>query len=141
MLFGIFILLSYIAFCESIRATTEGGKTVILHQEGTWEYQEAPRYKSSAPSSIISYSKPSSAKKLFKGRKVSYQIWIDTDKWKITPSYKKSANAEFQFHHVSGEAWGMIIAERVTLNYEALKKSQLMRIETSFIDGKYTCRL
>lgn len=80
LILGLFVLLSNVAFCESIRARTEEGKTVILNPDGSGRY-EKPAEVSKAP--ISSYTRPASATELVDGKILPYGIWINPKKWDL----------------------------------------------------------
>lgn len=94
---------------ESFRAYTESGKEIILFKDRTWEYPATE-----------SYIKPKSSQKLLKGKNELYGIWINENKWKIMRN-SLNDSAEFSFRHTDGDAYSLIIAERVQVSFDALK--------------------
>jgi len=104
VIFSYFLLLGSTAYSQSISASTEDGKQVILHPNGTWEYQKVR---------ILPHSRPSSAKKLIKGTNGTYGIWIDQHKWNKRKT--KEEGQDLAFEHVDGDIYARTVAERIPI--------------------------
>jgi hypothetical protein len=100
---------------QEIKAKTEDGKDVILSHDGTWHY-----VKVEEPQSLSPDIKPQPSKKLIMGKRGTYGIKIDENKWKI-PDVKFNPQAEFCFVHASGNGYVMIIDEDIQMPLETLK--------------------
>jgi hypothetical protein len=102
-------------YSQEIRAKTEDGKEVILYPDGTWRY-----VKAEAPQPLTSDINPQSSKKLITGKRGTYGIRIDEDKWRIS-DIKLNPVAEFCFVHKAGNGYAMIIDENIQMPLETLK--------------------
>jgi len=109
------VLFAGMAFAQK-KAVTEDGKNVVLYPDGTWKYAE-PK----APAAGGSYSKPEGSTKLLKGKHGTYGIWINESKWQVSKEPDNEA-AEFEINHASGDAFAMVIAERLTMPLESLRE-------------------
>jgi hypothetical protein len=92
-------------------------RTLVLHPNGTWSY-EPPRQ--TLQDAIASFTKPGTATTLIEGATVPYGIWIDDQTWQSTATESDDV-IERRFTHVSGEAWGAVIAEPTPLTEEFVK--------------------
>src|SRR6266480_3602623 len=76
-----------------------------------------------SPASSTSRSRtnqePATAKVFAKARKGPFGVWIDPQKWKQDSS---DDPIKITFNHQKGEAYAMIISERVSMPMESLKK-------------------
>jgi len=104
-------------YAQPLKAKTEDGKEVILYPDSTWKYVKTEKPQSTSP--IIKYQ-PS--KKLVKGKRETYGIWLDENKWRIA-EVKFNPTAEFCFAHTAGDAYAMIIEERIQMPLETLKNA------------------
>jgi hypothetical protein len=128
----IFCLIITPAHSQDIKAKTEDGKTVILHPDGTWKYvtTEEPQFLS--PS-----IKPQSSNKLIKGKRGTYGIWIDENKWRMS-EVRFNPVAEFCFAHTAGEGYAMIIDEGIQMPLEQLKNIILENTKKAAPDVRIT---
>ena len=134
VLIGLIFLLS--AACALAagpnEATTDDGRKVILHPDGTWEYKDAPQNLESGAG-----NKPEGATKLYKSKKGFYEIWVNPDMWKMSPT-AEGEEAEYNFTHKSGDAYAVIIAERIPIPTETLKDVALENARAVAPDAKIT---
>ncbi len=117
---GLCVLFAGMAFAMASaqkKAVTEDGKNVVLYPDGTWKYAEP---KATAAGGKGSYSKPEGSTKLLKGKHGTYGMWINESKWQVSKEPGNEA-AEFEINHTSGDAFAMIIAERLTMPLESLR--------------------
>jgi hypothetical protein len=123
MLILVFLLMLYPSITpvhsQEIKAKTEDGKDVILYPDGTWHY-----LKAAEPQSLPPDIKPQPSKKLIKGKRGVYGIWIDENKWRISED-KFNPAAEFCFAHTGRDAYAMIIDETIQMPLEVLKNAAL----------------
>ena len=104
---------------QDLKAVTEDGRQVILHKNGKWDFVQLSKDKSEA---LKNYSKPDDAKMLIKGKKETYGIWYNGSKWKLKDQEKSNnSSAEYQFEHSEGDAYAMVIFERVDMKLENLR--------------------
>ena len=95
-------------------ATTKDGKGVILKPDGTWVYAESAK-----PLSSEEVTKPANATQHVQSDKGFYEIWFNPAKWKVSKS--AAPPKEFEATHVSGDGYGFVIAERISMPLDTLK--------------------
>ena len=122
------LLLTGVASADALRAVTEDGKSVILNGDGTWRYD--------APAQGI--TKPPQASKLFKGTRVRYGLWMDESKWLLAKDKGDSPERDYAFRHVTGDAYAMVIAERLEVPMESLKAIALQNARNATKDVRVT---
>lgn len=118
---SLLILLSTICFAQ-ITAITSNGDEVVLYDNGTWKYTN----KEESQSDVVAENKTLFVKSKdatfpLKSKTVNAVINIDPKKW----SFKKGddgAAAEYQLQMKAGDAYGMLITERIEIPIESLKK-------------------
>jgi hypothetical protein len=116
---------------NTVRARTEAGKEVILFPDGTWKYVD----ESKAPVSNSGYTKPSSAKTLFKPKRGNFGIWYDESKWKISQP-GSTDTTRIQFNLLDGDGYALIVAEGIPIPTSALKKVALENAKNVAPDTK-----
>ena len=79
MLFLIIIIPGLLLSQTDIKAVTEQGKSVILHADGTWEYDNTRKATDIHVSGT--YQVPVNSKMLLKTRVPHFSIYIDDNKW------------------------------------------------------------
>jgi hypothetical protein len=117
---------------QNIRAKTEDGKEVILLSDGTWEHVTPEE-----PLPSLSHSNPQGSKRLLKGKRGTYGIWIDEDKWRMSNVTFDPA-AEFGFAHTAGNVYAMVIDANLYMPFEQLKNVALENIQKEAPDAKIT---
>jgi hypothetical protein len=128
---GLYVLHAGMAFAQK-KAVTEDGKNVILYPDGTWKYAEP---KAAASKGKKSYSKPEASTKLHKGKHGTYGMWINEGKWQVAKEQSSEA-AEFEINHVSGDAYAMVIAERLTMPLESLREVAISNAKEAAPDAE-----
>ena len=109
---------------QSIRATTESGRPVLLKPDGTWVYIQDQDPALQKNSQLIQYFKPKSATVLLKGKRVTYGLWYDRSKW-VIDEVINNASAEYELTHIQGDRYVVIIPERITIPLETLKMAAI----------------
>ncbi len=113
-----------------IDATTGDGKRVILKPDGTWAYAKPPPAKATGKG----FKRPATSTKVLKSKKGFYEIWYDPSKWISNPP--SNPEAEFEFRHSSGDAYGMAIAERLAMPMATLKQVAINNAKNAAPDLK-----
>lgn len=116
------------------RARTEDGRDVILFPDGTWKYVDALKTPPPPPPPPMEV-KPSSAKTEFKTQKGQFSLWVNMSKWQLSRR-TPSSPAEYQFAHKNGDAYAMIIPERLSMPLESLKEIVLENAREAAPDAK-----
>lgn len=114
----ILLLLFALPLIADQTATTQDGRLVILHDDGTWEYAEV---HPSMTSLKHPYIKSERATSLYKGEIVPYELWVDKSRWKQA-AQGENPDAEYEFEHVNTILYGVVIAERLYIPLGGLKK-------------------
>jgi hypothetical protein len=104
------------ALAAATEATTRDGKVVLLFPDGTWRYKDKEPEKKPAGS----FTKPENATEVKKSDKGFLEIWYDPDKW-VTPGGLENSAAEFNFKHKSGDAYALVVIERLTMPLQNLR--------------------
>lgn len=103
---------------KEIKATTEDGRAVILSENGTWKFT-TPQVKDS-PARVIPggiFTKPAAATIETKSAKGNYSLWTDPGKWTLLAK-TINQSAEYSFVHTGGDAYAMLITERIPVALE-----------------------
>lgn len=114
------------AWAKDIQATTNDGKAVTLMDDGTWIFTETG--PGGSPSSG-QYEKPASATRLVRGKRGNFGIWLNSSKWRMQKK-KNNADAMFEFQHINGDAYVMVIAERISMPLDVLKKVAINNVKS-----------
>ncbi|MEO0853767.1 MAG: hypothetical protein AAFY15_09740 [Cyanobacteria bacterium J06648_11] len=108
------------AIAAPMKATTSDGKTVVLNDDGTWQYERLRGFSGSAGLG----SKPESATEKLTSSKGFVELWFDPKSWRVDPNNDNDA-AEFALNHASGDAYALVIAERLGMPMSALEQLAL----------------
>jgi hypothetical protein len=106
------------AYAREIKATTEDGRAVILSENGTWKFSAATVKES--PARAITggtFSKPAAATLETKSAKGGYSLWTDPAKWTLLVK-TINQSAEYSLVHTGGDAYAMLITERIPVTLE-----------------------
>lgn len=120
---------NYVSAADIQEAVTKDGKTVILKSDGTWAYAEAAK-----PLSAGGLTKPANATQSVQSDKGFYEVWFDPAKWKVVKS--DTPPKEFEATHVSGDGYGHIISERISMPLDTLKNAAVNRAKSVAPDLK-----
>ncbi len=133
LLFGSLLLVSLTVQADET-ATTESGKTVILKSDGRWEYAKSSGNPATTQTSGKSYNRPATATARADLKKPGFEFFYVPDKWKPA----KDEPGRLQFKHHSGDAYGLLIIERISIPLSALKKIALDNARAVAPDAKIT---
>jgi hypothetical protein len=98
------------------RATTEDGRKVLLFPDGTWKTQPA------SPAQTISgkaFARAAGATRRIELLRGGMALFVDPAKWSQAPSEDPT---KISFRHSTGEAYGMVVAERLAIPLARLKE-------------------
>jgi hypothetical protein len=113
-----------------VNATTEDGRKVLLFPDGKWKLAATPA-PSAGKGGFVRSPKATERVELLRG---AMAIYVDPAKW------KKQADTEdvtkTTFHHASGEAYGMIVAERLAIPLQRLKEIAITNARSAAPDAK-----
>lgn len=119
------------AICqETMRATTDTGKEVVLYADGTWKYATAVPPKPAGPG----LRKPASATKLFKSDRGAFGLWYDVAKWQLNTKSDEPGRTEFNLRR--GDGYGVVIVEELEIPLPSLKKIALDNVKDSDPNAK-----
>ena len=119
------------AICqETMRATTDTGKEVVLYADGTWKYATAVASKPTSPG----LRTPASATKLFKSDRGSFGIWYDETKWQLNSKSVEPGRREFNLRR--GDGYATAIVEELGIPLTSLKKIALENAKEAGPDAK-----
>jgi hypothetical protein len=107
------------------KAVTETGEEVILHQDGTWQYEnEQELVKSDIQTSSRKFEKDKESTFLLKSGKIDVGFYLNPKLW----SFKKATDnpeAEYELQLKEGDLYGMIVTEKVEIPLETLRSIAL----------------
>lgn len=69
------------------------------------------------------------------GAQVDYTIAYDSSKWTAIPG-ESNGDAEYEFEHVDGDVYALIIAERIEMDLESLKEIALVNAQSVAPDAQ-----
>ena len=98
---------------------------------GTWKFKEPAASLERKGENI----KPLSATEVIKSRRGFFELWYNPEKWS-TQSGIKHDIAEFSLKHASGDAYAMVIVERIPTSEASLRKIALENAKSSAPDAK-----
>jgi hypothetical protein len=118
------LLISSVSFSDTkkasddIEAFTGEKKKVILHSTGKWEYAKEEK-KEAKPIDGAACTKPEDSKGTLSGAKIPYVVWYNDSKWSILEK-PLIPGSEYSLTHVKGDAYAIIISERIKVPVENL---------------------
>lgn len=115
------LLLPAPVIAQTIHATTREGMAVLLHPDGRWEFADQQQAHESVAAEAGTHSRPDSSTKLVKGKRGSFGIWLDAKKWRVKRD-PANADAMFELTHANGDGYALVIAERIAMPLETLRK-------------------
>lgn len=129
----LFLSLS-ISLQAQIYGTTDEGLRVQLNENGTWKYLERDTSGAIAvnPKAFL---KPTNAITTKKSTQNSMSINYNPVKWKVLKN-KNNEDAEFEFEHVKGNSYAMVINEKIEIPLENLKKISYDNVIENAPDSK-----
>lgn len=113
------------AFAGDLRAKTADGREVVLRDDGTWSFVEPAKPVGPAEGTKIVYE----------GKRGTFALRLNPGTW-IKTDDPVNADAEVMFEHKDGDVYAMIIAERIAIPVESLKKIALAMLNESGADAK-----
>ncbi|QEL13410.1 hypothetical protein [Limnoglobus roseus] len=121
------------ARAEDLRAKTADGKEVILKADGTWAY--ASEAKREPAKKKGEYTKDAKAALAYTGKRGTFSLSLPPNTWKKMDKVDNEA-AEAGFLHKDGDIYALVIAERIDVPLETLKRAVLQNIRTHDEDAK-----
>jgi hypothetical protein len=118
-LIGSILLLLPFSLFSQIYGTTDEGRRIQLNEDGTWKYLEQDTSLRVIPTNPTPFLKSSSAIAQIKSAENSIVINYNPVKWKVSRN-KNNDDSEFEFSHVKGNAYAMVITEKVEIPLESL---------------------
>jgi len=102
-----------------MKATTDDGKKILLSPDGTWKYAEAPAALSVVKGALAGYTKPKTATVSTKTVVDKFTLWMDPEVW---TQEKGGDPNRLGFAHKKGDAYAIVIAERISMPMDSLKE-------------------
>ncbi|MDO9229757.1 MAG: hypothetical protein Q7U03_09345 [Syntrophales bacterium] len=106
-----------LSYSQDIRATTKDGREVLLKKDGTWKFYSGS--KSSLASKSILYKRSNKATRVFNTKGDKFAVWYDPSKW---TQQKLDSSSKITFNYKDGDLYGMVLAERISMDPDALKE-------------------
>jgi hypothetical protein len=125
------LMLAAPASAQPARATTEDGRQVLLYPDGKWKYAPAPPKGRAGQA----YTRATSATEGIDLLRGGMTLFVDPGKWKRTPSEDPT---KISFRHSTGEAYGMVVAERLAIPLSRLKEIAISNAREAAPDVRVT---
>jgi hypothetical protein len=125
------LMLAAPAGAQPARATTEDGRQVLLYPNGKWKYAPAPGSARGGKA----YTRGSSATEGIDLLRGGMTLFVDPGKWTRTPSEDPT---RISFRHSTGEAYGMVVAERLAIPLPRLKEIAVSNAREAAPDVRVT---
>jgi hypothetical protein len=119
-------LVAVISFAED-REVIIAGKTIIIHDNYTWEYKSED---ASIDANILSVQKKSNQTKMYESSMGKFKIWYDGSKWDITNATNQSVEITLQNKDRSGFA--AVVYEGIKIPLDNLE--QIVLINAKKVD-------
>lgn len=113
-----------------VGATTEDGRKVLLFPDGKWKPVAAPPPAGPGRPHVRAAAATERVD-LLRG---AMAIYVDPGQWKRQPATEDLTKTTF--HHASGEAYGMIVAERLAIPLLKLKEIAISNARAAAPDAK-----
>jgi hypothetical protein len=117
------------------RAKTEDGKEVILRDDGTWVYADAPTKAATKPKAGGEYVKDKNARLAYTGKNGNFALYLVPNRWRQSPM-PNNPDAEAQFIHKDGDSMAMVISERISIPVDVLKNVALEKMRSVDKDAR-----
>ncbi|MBK7212313.1 MAG: hypothetical protein IPH88_03230 [Bacteroidales bacterium] len=128
-LFTVIILLGFLSLKAQIRGVTEFGESIMLYDDGTWEYISDSIETAEIPVNATPYFKSKASTFLYKSEKLNIGLYSDPAKWVLEE--KNDADvAEFTFRMKNEDLYAMIINEKLDVSLENMREIALMNGRT-----------
>ncbi|MCB0705692.1 MAG: hypothetical protein KDC34_10300 [Saprospiraceae bacterium] len=115
-------------------AYTENGDTVVLYNNGQWEYLEnfldTEKTAYEIPTNNTKFSKPKKSTEQAGGGKGGYEIWYNPVIWKRIPPAEINEDADNAFEMKGDDAFAAVIFERMEIPMESLLEIALENAQT-----------
>lgn len=112
------LLVVFCAFvgAQDIKAVTEDGRDVLLHNDGTWGYVDKPQ---ASVSPTQTFRAPDTAISKASSRKAKISVFYDPTLWTVEKLTGEAA--EFQFQLGDNEVYARLIAEAETFDLSTVR--------------------
>lgn len=119
-------LMSLTIFCfGQTKAVTENGDEVMLFDDGTWKKVGAAEDTEVViKTNPTTFTRDKTSGFLLKSNKFNVGFWLNSKKWKFEKGKDNDA-AEYELHLKEGDLYAMVIAEKMQIPLETLKKIAL----------------
>ena len=118
-----------------VKATTEEGRKVLLNADGTWKYAEPLKVAPGAVVAAAGYTRSKTATERVKTVVDKFSLWMDPDVW--TQDKSDDPN-RLEFSHKKGDAYALVIAERIGMPLESLMDVAIANAKEAAPDLKVT---
>jgi len=117
---------------QTIRATTEEGRPVLLRRDGTWVYEGNEAAGTSETRERRVVERPEEATQLVRGDRRLYGVW-HTDEWRQEAEVDNE-DADFGLEHESEALYALAISERTPFPLEVMRDIALRNAEDAASD-------
>ena len=114
-----------------VGATTDDGRKVLLFPDGKWKPAAVPSPAGTGKGGHLRSPRATERVDLLRG---AMAIYVDPAQWKRQAETEDLTKTTF--HHASGEAYGMIVAERLAVPLQRLKDIAITNARSAAPDAK-----
>lgn len=102
------------------KAVTDEGSIVVLHSDGTWEYESrSPNTSDEIETNNRKFTRSSDNTFQVKSKKTDVVAWINPQKW-IFKKATSNPEAEYEFQLKGEDLYGMMVSEGIEISPESL---------------------
>lgn len=117
-----------------VKAVTEMGEEVLLHDDGTWSFvNQAPAPMKALSLNPNPFQTPSGSTFQLKSTKTKFAVNLNSKDW----TFKKSADnedAEYELDFKNGDLFGLLIPEQIEIPLETLRNIALQNARNAAPD-------
>jgi len=123
MKFSVFCASLLLAFAAQaqVKAVTEAGEEVLLHDDGTWSFvNQTPAPLKEIGLNPNPFSTPAASTFQLKSKKTKFAVNLNAKDW----TFKKSGDnedAEYELDYKSGDLFALLIPEQIEIPLETLR--------------------
>ena len=119
------------AQAQTLRATTEDGRAVLLDPKGTWKF--APEGASEKKVQGAPYNVSPAAKERVAIPNLKAKVAYNEKRWKLLDKPLNQV-ASLSFRHANGDSYAMVIAERIEMPLQTLRNAAVENAKSAAKD-------
>ncbi|MCB0527610.1 MAG: hypothetical protein H6565_11365 [Lewinellaceae bacterium] len=145
LLAGFLFLCSGFVLNAQMEAITTEGDTVLLYDDGTWEYLNSDKEDpmglpaiDSLPLNPHQYKKSATAKASAKDENNICEVWYNDKVWNRQPPGRLNSESSLAFSNKKGSCYAILISEPIELGLSTLRMAAITNARNAAPDMKLT---